>query len=374
MQLSSFQPLAYAAAPVLSAHIDVTRTSANAANEVELRWKSLREQFAQDGAPDAIVGDIEERVLAPTHAPGNQGRTVFANHDGVLLDRVFPLRPMRDIAHVGIAPHLLPMLRAQSLAVPYLLVRLDRAGADITVVDSSGAHVSERQVEGGHDVLHKVPGGGWSQRRYQSRVEDSWERNAATVAVDLDKVVSRHCPSVVLLAGDVRAAAELHQHAGKRTRELLVDLETGGRESGISEEALNTAVENALAAKRQQVMGEVLARFEQEAGRDGAAADGLTAVVDALRGGQADTLLLQDDYSSTATLWGSDNPLVLGTTADEVRALGGTNPTQDRADALLLRALIAQDGGFELVEVDKVSDGVGALLRFNARPPVPGAG
>jgi len=374
MQLSSFQSLAHAAAPVLSAHIDVTRTSANAANEVELRWKSLREQFVQNGAPDAVVDDIEERVLAPTHAPGNQGRTVFANHDGVLLDRVFPLRPMRDIAHVGIAAHLLPMLRAQSLAVPYLLVRLDRAGADITVVDSSGAQVSERQVEGGHDVLHKVPGGGWSQRRYQSRVEDSWERNAATVAVDLDKVVSRHSPSVVLLAGDVRAAAELHQHASKRTRELLVDLETGGRELGISEEALNTAVENALAAKRQQVMGEVLARFEQEAGRHGAAADGLTAVVEALRGGQADTLLLQDDYSSTATLWGSDDPLVLGTTADEVRALGGTNPTEDRADALLLRALIAQDGRFELVEVDKVSDGVGALLRFSARPPVPGEG
>lgn len=137
---------------------------------------------------------------------------------------------------------------------------------------------------------------------------------------------------------------------------------------------MNTAVENALAAKRQQVMGDVLARFEQEAGRDGAAADGQTAVVEALRGGQVDTLLLQDDHSSTATLWGSDNPLVLGTTAEEVHALGGTNPTEDRADALLLRALIAQDGGFELVEVDKVSDGVGALLRFSARPPVPGEG
>jgi len=80
-----------------------------------------------------------------------------------------------------------------------------------------------------------------------------------------------------------------------------------------------------------------------------------------------------DDPSSTERLWAGDQPLQIGRTEQEVAALGSTSATSDRADAVLLRALVAQRGDIELVEgTDVLDGGVGALLRFDVRPPVPG--
>lgn len=121
-------------------------------------------------------------------------------------------------------------------------------------------------------------------------------------------------------------------------------------------------------------MGDVLARFAQERGRDGLAVEGLGRTVEAVRAGAVETLLLADDPSSTDRLWTGEDPLQLGVTADEVLSLGATDPVEDRADAVLLRALVAQSAGVDLVQGDGgPSGGIGALLRFDTRPQQPGS-
>ncbi|MFZ5871061.1 MAG: Vms1/Ankzf1 family peptidyl-tRNA hydrolase [Actinomycetota bacterium] len=373
MQTGWLQPVVDAPGPYASVHVDVTRTDQAAGEELRLRWAAVRSSLSDAGAPADLVGELEERVLAPTGLPGEQARSLVATEKGVLLDRVLPRRPLRDSGTWGPVPHLMPVVRALAGTLPYALVEVDHAGGDITLVDAVGRPLEQQEVEGGHDVLHKYGGGGWSHRRFQMRVEDSWERNATAVAERLDAVLAEHAPQLVLLAGDPAARTYVRRHASGRVADRLVDVEGGGRSEGVHAEAFAERVEEALARHRQTQMGEVLARFTQERGRDGAAAGGLAAVVDALRAGAVDVLLLHDDPSSTARLWAGDSPLHLGTTEDEVRALGSTTATQDRADAVLLRALVAQKGDVELVEgEDVLPDGIGALLRFDVRPPVPG--
>ena len=88
----------------------------------------------------------------------------------------------------GRLPRLLPAVRSLSNAASYALARVDRTGADIEVVGMLGT-VEQEQVQGEHDVLHLIPGGGWSQRRYQARVEDSWQHSATDVANELANVL-----------------------------------------------------------------------------------------------------------------------------------------------------------------------------------------
>jgi Bacterial archaeo-eukaryotic release factor family 2 len=374
VHLSWLEDVVAAGGKVASVHLDATRATEGGEHELELRWRAVRRSLEDGGAPDDLVGTLEERVLARTGVPGEHGRSIFATQDAVLVDVVTPRAPLRDVGHYGPVPHLLPLVRALDEVVPHVLVLVDHEGADIRAVTSRTGETTEHEVEGGHDVLHKYGGGGWSHRRFQHRVQDSWERNADAVHADVEKVVRSTRPDVVLLAGDPYSRGLLREAASAELAPLLVDLDTGGRAEGVDEEALASAVSDALRHRRQEQMGEVLARFAQERGRDGLAVEGLGRTVEAVRAGAVETLLLADDPSSTDRLWTGEDPLQVGVTADEVLTLGATDPVEDRADAVLLRALVAQAAGVDLVQGDGgPAGGVGALLRFDTRPQQPGS-
>ena len=190
---------------------------------------------------------------------------------------------------------MLPAFRALAETVPYLLASIDRTGADITVVDALGASVDTVEVQGSHDVVHKVAGGQMSGRRIQARAEDSWERNAAEVARELEELISRHHPAVVLLDGDAVAVSHLLDAAGGRLKELAVRLKYGGRGSGASTKSRDAEIAGVLVGQRRAANAALMDRFGTEEGRQEAAVQGLESVVDAARRAQIGELLLHDD-------------------------------------------------------------------------------
>ena len=124
-------------------------------------------------------------MLTPTGLAGPVGRLVIADPDEIALDLALPARPRsgRGGFRAGAASAAgVPRVRDK---VPYLLAEVDRSGAEVTVVNALGMTQEHHEVEGGHDVLHKVGGGQLSSRRIQARAEDSWARNAAEVAREL---------------------------------------------------------------------------------------------------------------------------------------------------------------------------------------------
>jgi Bacterial archaeo-eukaryotic release factor family 2 len=373
VDLTWLQPAVSGTGPFATVHVDASRDSEDAAHEIELRWQAIERSLEDQGAPSSLLQELGEIALKPTGRAGEQGRSIVAGPDGVLVDRILPSRPARDAGHYGAIPHLMPIVRALDGAVPYVIAKVDRAGADIAVVDLLAAEKEELEVEGGHDVLHKVPGGGWSHRRFLSRVQDSWDRNADAVAAELDRVFLEHRPGIVVVTGDPYASSALIDSLGTEAREAVVEVEGGGRAEGTDEEAFARSVEEVLTRHRQEHMGDVLARYTEAVGQDRLVASGLTAVVEALRGGAVDVMLLHDDPSSDLTLWAGEDPMQIGTSRQDVEALGAERPTQERADAVLIRALVGQGGSVELVDTaDVLSGGIGALLRFDVRPPVPG--
>ncbi|WP_270888737.1 baeRF2 domain-containing protein [Pedococcus sp. 5OH_020] len=353
--------------PFISVCLDVSRLNRAAGDDVQLHWGQLARRLEERDAPAETIEALGEAVTSPTGLGGEHARVAVAAGGKVVVDLVLPGRPPRDECLVGPVPHLMPVARALADAVPYALVRLDRTGADVQVFSAAGQIEDERVFEGDNDVLHKVPAGGWSQRRYQQRVEDSWARNAAQVADRLSRVVKRAGLELVLVAGDVHAVVELTGRADAELQQRLVVLDSGGRAAGVSPEAEQEAVDAALAEHISQRRRAVLDEYVEQLSRQQRAVEGLGPVVEVLRRGQVQRLVLLDDPTSTAKLWVGEAPQQVGLTEQDVLDAGAQAAQEVRADAALLWAVLGTDADISLVgdETGSMRDGIGALLRWS---------
>ena len=364
-------------AELITVVLDSTRESESGEQAVRTRWQDLRRSLQAEGAGDDALAQLDEQLSVPSHVGGRHGRVLVAGPRAVYVDRLLHQGLADSGAVVYRGPHAFPLARVADETVRFLLVEADRSGADITLYDTATHEVRDTEgqtvVQGDHDELSKVRSGGAHHRRIQARVEDSWERNAETVAHELDRIVSERNPELILLTGDVRAVALVQEALGSHAQEITGHLEGGSRAEGVHEEAFNEKLGAALVEFRLRRREAVLDRFRQEMGRDQAATTGLSNVVDVLRKGQVDELVLSDAAAGPPSslreqrLWVGDSALQLGTSKDEVTGLGSGTAEEVRADLALGAAVIESGAGITVVDEASVDlvDGVGAILRWH---------
>ena len=362
--LSALRPAADLHGDVVTAYVDVSRTNENAGQEVEVRTQHLRDELAAAGADEKLVATVAERVLELTGHGGETSRVVVAHGGGIVIDLVVA-SAVPGHQHHGPIAHLLDLARAEADDVRYALVRIDHSGADITVAGTVSPAQREMTSEGDHDVLTKVKVGGWSQRRYQMRVEDSIERNAETVAEDLDRLVGKERIDLVLLTGDPTSVASVRDQVSARVSDRLEVLEHGSRAEGASDERLEEELDAAVQRHRGARIDAVLDRLG-----GGAAAVGLADTLEALRRGQVETLVLLDGVLEDRQAYVGPSPLLLGTAPEELEAFGVDDPAQDRLAEAMVRAAIGQDADLLALHapVGLLPDGIGAVLRFETTP------
>ncbi|MEJ5946201.1 Vms1/Ankzf1 family peptidyl-tRNA hydrolase [Pseudokineococcus basanitobsidens] len=393
MDLQWLAPAFEAEGPLASVTLDISRSDASGEHEVELRWREVRRSLEEQGAPEQVLDLLADRATAPSgraDTGDGSGRTVVAGTGGVVLDLVLPKAPAQDEGTWGSLPQVLPAVRAAAGATRYVLVATDRAGADLTV--AVGAGVTTARPEGGDavvgassdveetrtsgsddDVLHKVPVGGVGEHTHERRVEDSWERDAAAVAKDVDDLVGRYKPHVVVLTGDDTAVSLVRERLGGAASAIAEVVQGGGRADGIRSDDFAQTLGELLARVQEGRLKETTDSFEQARGQDADGTDGIDAVVTMLQRGQVQDVLLRDDPSSTWTLWVGPDPLQLASSREDLLEMGVSDPVEVRADAALLRAAVGGAAGLVLVpgarqdETDELelADGVGALLRWS---------
>lgn len=349
--------------PFATVYVDTTGAAEDAARQLELRWRRLRDELTTAGADEATVDAIGS-VLRHDDA-GGDGQVVVAAHGRVLLDQRLPRPPRREIADWGPLPHVMPLVAQLADAIPYVVAVVDRTGADITAYGDLGEEATTREATGDHDVIRKVNPGGWSQRRFQNRAEDSWEANAKQVADQVTWIAGLVEPKTIVLAGDVRARTLLHESLPKHVAELVVEVDEGGRGAGASAESLQQRVDQLTAEAAARSALERIATFEEERGQHDRAVESLHATVEALRRAQVETVVLDDDPTSTLTLWVGAAPTMIAVDRQELVDLGVEDPQQVRADAAIVRALVATAADIVVVPGGTtVADGVGAVLRY----------
>lgn len=337
MRLDFIRPLYERRGPYASVYLGaLTRP------ERGTHWHSVRDQLDHH-VDKATMDALEEEALRAA-----AGRALFATHGDVVLAESLAEAPY-EMAVWTPLPHITPLLLRRGENVPHLRVIVDHAGAELTMFGSGSPRTSI--VEAASWPLQKTAQGGWSQKRYERAVDETWEKNAVAVAHEIDEQVRRIGAELILVAGEPKSRSYLLHHLGTKSADRVTMVEHGSREDhGQFEADVERALDDWLGRKR----AELLERHQESAGPTGTA-----RVSHALREGRVHALLMPGELPKPVWIGGGGTQLA--TDQGELRRWGVSEPVQERSDSALVRAAAMTDA--ELWFTDAVSD-VAAVLRY----------
>ncbi len=343
--------------PFATALIDVSHDSENAEQEHELRVRAACDALREQGADDAVVSAVQERLSETVTRAAPVSRFVVAAADGVLYDEVAGVRTDQPVAHWGPLPDLSRWIEHQDSVFSFVLALVDHEGGDVAVYDSDVPEPEQESSAGGETQhVHKVPVGGWSALRYQHVTENVWAQNAADVADRINAHIGEG-HDLVLLAGDPQSLPMVREKIND-TGVTVAELESGSRAEDGGDEALQQAIREALFTQALERRLALSHELKDRLGRDHAVATGVRDVADAFVRGQVETLLVDPGAAADLTLDVSDHPGLV---------VGADNPQGElpAAPALVAAAVLTSAG----VAVTRASamggSPVTALLRWD---------
>jgi hypothetical protein len=353
--------------PFLTVYLATENAIENAAQRSELRWRNLRREAEEAGAPARML-DAVEPLVPDAHLEG-QTLAVVANQDGVLLSQVLADPPTTDLWRLAPLPSIAPLIEWRQQAANHIVVLADRTGADIVGVVQGSQEVNDTAGDQDSDDpdLRKVRPGGWSQRRYQERAENQWNENAKQVAERVNELFDEIAARVVVVAGDVRALQLLREHLRPDVMEVVQEIDGSRAVDGGVDSLANDVVRAVATAVASDTVA-LLEKFREELGQGDRAVEGEYATLQALTAAQVDTLLVADDPDDTRTAYFGELPNVVAQDATTVKDLGIDNPVEGRLVDACIRAAFGTSASVRIVPGSAVRDGVGAILRFTTTP------
>lgn len=311
----------------------------SARHRFEVEWKNARRRLDGSRWSDDDLTALDEIVAGLPH-DGGAGLVLVRAASGLTVTE-FTAEPVEAFVAEGAAPRLSVILEGRQRARAHILVETDRAGADIHAFDGVDV-VGTELVEGETEYIHRGHPGGWSQRRFQQRAENTWERNADDVATAIAAVDARTAAELVFVAGDLRAKHLVLDSLPERLRQRAVLIEAGSAE-GIADEVTRMVADHVAREVRSLVE-----QLKERLGTGSASTD-TDDVLAAFGEGRVDHLLVHDD--------GSDGPV----TSSPV----GEIPAGTRVVDAAIVAALRSDAHITVVPNVAVLEGpVAALYRW----------
>jgi release factor family 2 len=334
--------------------------------DVLLRWRALATELGRQGVGTELVEVVRDRVFAEVPGPGVLA--VYAAGEDVLLAVTMPGSAQPDAARYGALPHLLPLLEWLQDHPAYVTALVDRTGADITLYPGGTAGPVQWTVEGPDDEIERNAPGGWSQRRYQTRAEDSWEHNAVAVVEALVPVINEHAVRLLVLAGDVRALQYLEKHLPIGvTRQVAIRHVSGSRSPDGSDPLRAEQVADAVRLTVADQTASQLAQFDEERRPGGRAVEGVAPTLEAFRESRVRVLLLARDVGDARTAWFGVEPTAVSDDPEDLERAGVPPQRGPLVDVAVRSALLTR-AGVRILEnsgaPEAPVEGVGALCRF----------
>lgn len=367
--LDDLRPLAAQRWSYLSAHLSLRPATEEVGPAAALRWRAWRERAAEAGAPEVVLAVVDE-ALEGAQRRGS-GLSVVAPAGGPEAHvSHLPMAPPQEIVRWELVPALVPLIAVRQRSQPHVVALVDRVGADLGVggVDGDSAGGSEwHAVEGEDHPVRKVAPGGWSQRRYQQRAEETWHRNMSDVADEVTGLAARSRARLVAVGGDERAVGLLTSLLPASVRDLVRPIAVTRAADG-SIDHLAEQVTGAVDAWTGEQLAETLALYRQELGQRDRATAGAAATLEALRAARVGVVLVQlglaADEDQRASV--GPEPEQVGLDAGDLGDLGhlgGELRSAPLADAAVTAAL-ATGADVRVVPDGEVPEGIGALLRW----------
>ena len=348
--------------PFLSLYLNTEGDVENAAQRSETRWKTVRADLDRQGVPEAILDEVE--ALVPEAHLEGECLAVIADGERILHVEHGTVVGPNDEAIWEPLPRLLPIVRWRQSEPPFVVVLTDRTGADLFGFVRGLPDAIRGEVEGEHDEIRRVKPGGWSQRRFQDRAEDSWKGNAEQVADRVARLAKDLDAELVIVAGDVRAVELLQKSLPERV-EGLVHVVEGERPWEGKGDPLPEETRDLVERHVRETTDRLLAKFEEERGQRDKAVEGVDASAKVLSRAQAAVLLITEQEINRELSFGPD-PSLVSPSPQELKELGVDSPEQAPACEVLVRAALGTGAGLRVLDDEAgIDDGVGTLLRWS---------
>jgi hypothetical protein len=365
MRLSFLEALYKETGPFASVYLDTSRDSAVTDPEaaIELRWRHLRDTLTSEGADQDSLTAAAEAVGSDVDVPGPHGQAVFTAHGRLALLDELPDPPARDTAHFGTLPDTLPLIVHHSPEIPYVAAHVHYGGRHST--DAAGTVRIDAEV--GVWPLTKVTPG---HRLHEEIPVTDWLNAAERTGRELEGHARRIHAEAVVVAGDVWARGILVRRLPSSLRGQVITVEGAG-ESQPRRALLERRLESLFSGHMAAHDRSLLAAFLAHRAHDGASAEGVAAAVSALQRGGVKALFLNYHPASRLRLWAGPGPGQLALTEQELRSYGIQDVREERADAVLTRALVGTKAELVLIPVKqlRLRGGVGVLLRYAEPEP-----
>lgn len=258
----------------------------DATDRYDIRVKNALSALTELGADVPILETVESSLRSFDHADAPSLALVATADEVIIADQM--LRPVDKLfVSLGPTPALLPLLAVTQIDLPHVAVLIDREGADLWFRDDLGAPVSTASVSGDTEHIHRGHAGGWSQRRFQQRAENTWEQNAKLVVDAVDDESADI--EFVIVGGDERAVGFFTEHIPSHRGEVIVV--DGSRAAGP--EAFLDNADIAVRSVAADRLTAAIERFRDALGQ-GRAVAGEEALVQ-LGHGLVDHLYVADD-------------------------------------------------------------------------------
>lgn len=285
--IDDLRPLADHDGPFLTILLPAPSRHADAAERFAIRCKNALKGVSE-AWPHADLEALEAELLSLPHDAG-AGVIVIRAADGTTLTQ-FVDDPLEPSVFEGSFPRLAPLIESRQRTIPHLVVDTDKAGADITAFDG-GQVLGTETVEGDTEHIHRGHPGGWSQRRFQQRAENTWEHNADDVADAAAEFARDVHARLVAVAGPPRANSMVTEALHERLHDVEVRSIEAGDVDGIAQEVTRLTADIAAS--------DSVALIERARESMATTEDFDGDLIAALRAGRVETLLVHDDGDTT---------------------------------------------------------------------------
>ena len=350
-------------------HLDLSGDRENPEGLAESRRRSVRDGLTRQGADEATALAIDEALAIPSGLPSPRSRFLLARDGRVVIDEHVPGATREETLEVGPLPRIAPLIGTGVDEFAYLVVQASRDGGDIAV-HRTGAFfpVSTASLQGRTDTIHKASSGGWSHLNHHEHVEELWKQTQQELSAEVDRLVREVRPRLVVVSGDLRARGLLLAALAPASRAIAVELKKDLRSDGGGEEDLDRLVGEQVAEVERRDRVEAFDALRARLAQERPTADvGLRTVVEALRQGQVDTLLVDVEALDGERLLALAEVPWLAIDPEDAGPAAVIGPVP-AVEALLRAALLTEARILTTADGD-IAAGAAALLRWPVGAP-----
>ncbi|WP_104530711.1 baeRF2 domain-containing protein [Wenjunlia vitaminophila] len=371
MKLSFLEPVYAEPGPYTSVYLDTSRDSEDPEADIAARWSRLGEELIRQGADRDSISAVGEVVGADAEVPGLHGQAIFGAHGTLVMEGELPRVPRYDSALFSVLPDAMPLVSQYLPEIPYVAAVVHYAGprtaGEVPVRGGGGGGVEDAgegtvavEAEAGTWPLSKVT---LRTRLHRRCLVDQWHETAVRVGRELDLWARRLRADSLVIGGDVWASNVLARALPDRTRtqvERVAGPLTGRPGRTLLEEELDELFSGRIAEHDMNLVEVFLARRVQGRG----AIEGLEPVVEALRRGYVEALLLNHPQA-VRRLWVGPEAHQLAVYEADLASDGVRYRSPEDGSQALLRSLVATEAELVVIPEDEVPlrGGVGAVLR-----------